>query len=250
MTKGRQTRDVILQQGIALAYKVGLEGLTIGALAAEVEMSKSGMFAHFGSKQALQLAVLDAAAEDFAAAVVRPALTQPRGEARVRALVDHWLRCGLTRRPGGCLFVKASVELDEQPGPVRDRLVELHEELDDALARVFAGAVTAGELRADADPRQLAADLYGAMLGFYHRHRLLADAEAEHRLRRTVDALLDSVRADDDAPTASGGPRVPAADVDDASTAARGRGPAVRPTEAHDGRPTPATVAHPTPETS
>ncbi|NCT91275.1 TetR/AcrR family transcriptional regulator [Cellulomonas sp. APG4] len=251
MSKGRQTRDAILQQGIALAYKVGLEGLTIGALATEVEMSKSGMFAHFGSKQALQLAVLDAAAEDFAAAVVRPALAAPRGEARVRALVDRWLHCGLTRRPGGCLFVKASVELDEQPGPVRDRLVELHEELDDSLARVFAGAVAAGELRPDADPRQLAADLYGAMLGFYHRHRLLADAEAEQRLRRTVDALLDSVRVDDDASTAPRGPHVPGADVradDGASRAARGGVPAVRLAEARDDRAVPATTEHPTRE--
>lgn len=185
---------MILAQGIALAYKVGLEGLTIGALATEVEMSKSGMFAHFGSKQALQMAVLEAAAADFADAVVAPALAAPRGEPRIRALVDHWVRCGLTRRPGGCLFVKASTELDEQPGPVRDLLVELHGRLDDSLARIFAGGVTDGQLRPDADPRQFAADLYGVMLGFYHRHRLLGDVEAERRMRRAVDALLDAVR--------------------------------------------------------
>lgn len=194
MAKGERTREVILQQGIALAYRVGLEGLTIGALAADVEMSKSGMYAHFGSKQALQMAVLDAAAADFAQAVVVPALSEPRGEPRVRALVDAWLECGRTRRPGGCLFVKASTEMDERPGLVRDRLVELHEELDRSLARVFASGVADGQFRPDADPDQFAADLYGVMLGVYHRHRLLADPRAHERARAAVEALLDAAR--------------------------------------------------------
>lgn len=194
MAKGERTRDVILQQGIALAYRVGLEGLTIGALAADVEMSKSGMYAHFGSKQALQLAVLDAAAADFAQAVVVPALREPRGEPRIRALVDAWLTCGRTRRPGGCLFVKASTELDERPGPVRDRLVELHEQLDESLVRLFTAGVQDGQFRADADPEQFAADLYGVMLAVYHRHRLLADPRAHERALSAVDALLTAAR--------------------------------------------------------
>lgn len=194
MAKGERTREVILQQGIALAYQVGLEGLTIGALATEVEMSKSGMYAHFGSKQALQLAVLDAAAADFAQAVVVPALREPRGEPRIRALVGAWLTCGRTRRPGGCLFVKASTELDERPGPVRDRLVELHGQLDASLARIFAGGVQDGQFRTDADPEQFAADLYGVMLGVYHRHRLLADPRAHERALSAVDALLTAAR--------------------------------------------------------
>lgn len=194
MAKGGRTREVILQQGIALAYRVGLEGLTIGALATEVEMSKSGMYAHFGSKQALQLAVLDAAAADFAQAVVVPALREPRGEPRIRALVDAWLTCGRTRRPGGCLFVKASTELDERPGPVRDRLVELHAQLDASLARIFAGGVQDGQFHTDADPEQFAADLYGVMLGVYHRHRLLADPRAHERALSAVDALLTAAR--------------------------------------------------------
>ncbi|GGC08434.1 TetR/AcrR family transcriptional regulator [Cellulomonas carbonis] len=194
MAKGDRTRGVILEQGIALAYRVGLEGLTIGALAAEVEMSKSGMYAHFGSKQALQIAVLDAAGRDFAATVVEPALRAPRGEPRIRALVDSWLTCGRQRRPGGCLFVKAGTELDEQPGPVRDRLVELHEQLDDTIARIVTSGVEDGLLRPGTDARQFAADLYAIMLGFHHRHRLLGDARAEERARAAVDALLAAVR--------------------------------------------------------
>lgn len=202
MSKGGRTRELILEQGIALAYRMGLEGVTIGALAAEVEMSKSGMYAHFGSKQALQLAVLDAAALDFGTTVVVPALAAPRGEPRVRALVDQWLEMGRNRRPGGCLFVKAGVELDEQPGPVRDRLVELQQELDRSLTRIFAGGVTAGHFRSDVDPAQLACDLYGVMLGWYHRHRLLADPLADRRALAALDVLLDSARPSD-RPTAA-----------------------------------------------
>ncbi|WP_182112252.1 TetR/AcrR family transcriptional regulator [Actinotalea sp. JY-7876] len=194
MGRGEHTRDVILRQAVALAYRVGLEGLTIGALATEVEMSKSGMYAHFGSKQALQLAVLDAAAADFARAVVVPALREPRGEPRLRALVAAWIACGRERRPGGCLFVKASTELDERPGPVRDRLVEHHRELDASLARIVRGGVADGRFRPDADAEQFASDLYAVMLGFYHRHRLLADPRAEARTARAVDTLLAAIR--------------------------------------------------------
>ncbi|NTW42789.1 MAG: TetR/AcrR family transcriptional regulator, partial [Cellulomonadaceae bacterium] len=104
--KGLRTRAAVLGSGVALACRVGLGGITIGGLAEEAGLSKSGMYAHFGSKLALQLAVLDAAAEEFEAFVVLPALQAPRGEARVRTLVDRWLECGRTRQPGGSLFVK------------------------------------------------------------------------------------------------------------------------------------------------
>lgn len=194
--KGERTRGVILERAVALAYRLGLEGVTIGALATEVGMSKSGMYAHFRSKEALQVAVLDAAAQDFAAAVVEPALRAPRGEPRLRALVDRWLACGRDGRPGCCLFVKAGTELDEQPGPVRDRLVALHEQLDDTVARIVAGGVQEGRFRSGTDPRQVAADLYGVILGFSHRHRLLGDPRAEERARAAVDALIAGVRVD------------------------------------------------------
>lgn len=193
-TKGGRTREAILAAGVALACRTGLGGLSIGALAAEVRMSKSGMFAHFGSKEALQLAVLDAAAREFAAEVVVPALRAPRGEPRVWALVEGWLHCGLHRRPGGCLFVKSSAELDEQPGPVRDRLRDQHLELARAIARIFAGGIREGHFRPDADPEQFAVDLHAVMLGFYHQYRLLDDPLAEHRVRTAVTTLLDAVR--------------------------------------------------------
>ncbi|MBO3095178.1 TetR/AcrR family transcriptional regulator [Cellulomonas dongxiuzhuiae] len=196
LPKGRRTRAAVLARGVELACRVGLGGLTIGGLADEVGMSKSGMYAHFGSKQALQLAVLDAAAEEFASRVVRPALRAPRGEARVRALADLWIRCGVERQPGGCLFVKASTELDEQDGPVRDRLREQHHELARSIARMVAGGVTDGRLRPDTDTAQFATDLHGVMLAMYHGHRLLGDPAAEQRARTAIERLLAAARAE------------------------------------------------------
>jgi AcrR family transcriptional regulator len=195
-TKGARTREAILQRAVAHACRVGLAGLTIGDIATAVGMSKSGMYAHFGSKEAMQIAVLDAAAAEFADSVIVPALPAPRGEPRIRALVENWLACGRTRQPGGCVIVKASTELDEQPGPVRDRLRDLHRALDESIARIIAGGVTEGHFRPDVDGSQFASDLYGVMLGYYHNHRLLADPQAETRARNAVDALLDAARAD------------------------------------------------------
>ena len=195
LPKGRRTREAVLARGVELACRVGLGGLTIGGLADEVGMSKSGMYAHFGSKVALQLAVLDAAAEDFATTVVLPALRAPRGETRVRALADGWIRCGIERRPGGCLFVKASTELDEQDGPVRDRLRDQHRQLAESIARVVAGGVTEGQFHPDTDTAQFATDLHGVMLALYHGHRLLEDADAERHARTAVDRLLAAARS-------------------------------------------------------
>ena len=195
-TKGARTREAILARDVAHACQVGLAGLTIGDIATAVGMSKSGMYAHFGSKEAMQIAVLDAAAAEFADSVIVPALPAPRGEPRIRALVENWLTCGRTRQPGGCVIVKASTELDEQPGAVRDRLRDLHRALDESIARIIAGGVAEGHFRPDVDGEQFASDLYGVMLGYYHNHRLLADPQAEARARRAVDALLDAARAD------------------------------------------------------
>ncbi|MGN8244228.1 TetR/AcrR family transcriptional regulator [Cellulomonas soli] len=193
-TKGQRTRDAILTQAVAATVRVGLGGLTLGDLATGTGMSKSGLYAHFGSKEQLQLAVLDAAAEEFAATVVRPALRAPRGEARIRDLADRWLACGVDRAPGGCVIVKAGTELDDQPGPVRDRLRELHLELARTIARIVTGGITEGQLRPDVDPEQFAFDLYGVMLAFFHTHRLLDDPHAPARAHRAVDALLAAAR--------------------------------------------------------
>ena len=125
MGKGDITRQAILDRATAVASQAGLEGLTIGKLAEELELSKSGLFAHFGSKESLQVAVLENAAEHFVEIVVKPALKAPRGEPRLRALFEHWsLWPKKSRLPGGCVFVAAGVELDDRPGPARDTLVK------------------------------------------------------------------------------------------------------------------------------
>ena len=194
-TKGDRTREAILERALEHSCQVGLAGLTIGSLATDLGLSKSGLYAHFGSKEALQVAVLDAAALQFAERVIVPSLSAPRGEPRLLALVDRWLDCGRTRQPGGCVIVKASTELDDQPGPVRDRLREHHRALDDVIARILGGGITERQFRADVDTHQFATDLYGVMLAFYHGYRLLADPAAEERARRAVEALLAAARS-------------------------------------------------------
>lgn len=190
-----ETRQAILHQGVETAYRVGLSGLTIGELASATGLSKSGLYAHFRSKESLQIDVLNQARAEFIDAVIRPALSVPRGETRVRELFERWVVCGRTRLPGGCLFVKAASELDEQIGPVRDQLVQDHRDLYDTIAQIFRTGITEGQFRPDADPMQFAADLDGVMLAFYHWHRLLDDPAAEARARRAFDTLLDAARA-------------------------------------------------------
>lgn len=195
MTKGAATKQAILHQGVEAAYRVGLSGLTIGELAGATGISKSGLYAHFRSKEALQLAVLARARAEFTDTVIRPALAAPRGEPRVRELFERWLECGRLRLPGGCLFVKASTELDEQQGPVRDQLARDHKDLYETIAQIFRTGIAERHFREDADPDQFAVDLDGVMLAFYHWHRLLNDPLAETRARRSFGALLAAARA-------------------------------------------------------
>ena len=196
MAKGDNTRTAILDRGVRLATQVGLEGLTIGRLATELHLSKSGLFAHFRSKEALQIQVLDAAAERFVDEVVKPAVREPRGEPRVRALFDRWLGWARSNSgPGGCLFVAAAAELDDRPGPVRDRLVALQKGWLEMIAIVFRTGVTEGVFRTDLDPEEFAHDLYAVMLGFHHAKRLLKDPRAEARAQAAFGRLLAAARA-------------------------------------------------------
>jgi len=191
MAKGTQTRATILDRATELASQVGLGGLTIGSLADDLGLSKSGLFAHFGSKESLQIRVLEHAAASFIELVVRPALTASRGEPRMRAIFERWV--GWDRNggpPGGCIFVAAASELDDRPGPVRDRLVALQREWLEFLVTAFQKGVETGDFHPDADPRQFAQDLYGIMLGYHHAARLMQDPHADSRARRAFETLL------------------------------------------------------------
>ncbi|HEU4541223.1 MAG TPA: TetR/AcrR family transcriptional regulator [Jiangellaceae bacterium] len=194
MSKGETTRQTILHRGVETAARVGLSGLTIGELASAAGMSKSGLFAHAKSKESLQLQVLAQAREEFIDAVIRPALTAPRGEPRVRALFEHWLTCGRNRMPGGCLFVKAAAEYDDRPGAVRDQLIRDHTDLQETIAQIFRTGINEGHFRTDADPALFASALHGVMLSFYHSHRLLGDTAAEAHARQSFETLLDAAR--------------------------------------------------------
>lgn len=197
MRKGELTRQAILDRACALASTVGLEGVTIGRLSEELQLSKSGLFAHFKSKEALQVQTLDHAAAVFVDHVLRPALTAPRGEPRVRALFERWSSWAQeTRFPGGCLFVSAATEYDDRPGPVRDHLVKTQRDWLDALAHAFRIGIAEGHFREDADPEQFAHDLYAVMLGWHHADRLMGDPRAEERSRRAFEALLANARPD------------------------------------------------------
>lgn len=194
MGKGTQTREAILERSLSLASQLGLEGLTIGRLAEELDLSKSGLFAHFRSKEELQLQTLQRAAEQFVEAVVRPALAVPRGERRVRAIFERWLHWP-ELQPGGCIFVAVAAELDDRPGPTRDLLARLQRDWLDVIATTVRAASTGGEFRRDVDPGQFAHELYGIMLAFHHASRLLRDPQAARRAERAFTRLVDSARA-------------------------------------------------------
>ncbi|HEY2942847.1 MAG TPA: TetR/AcrR family transcriptional regulator [Vicinamibacteria bacterium] len=194
MGKGDLTRKAILERGLSLASRVGIEGLTIGALAETLELSKSGLYAHFKSKEALQLQVLELAIARFTEVAVRPALAAPRGEPRVRALFDRWFRWVHDSRLAGCPFVALATELDDRPGAVRERLVQAQKDWLDVIATCFRTGISEGHFRRNADPDQFAQDLYGIYLAHHHAARLLRDPKSEKRARAAFEALLRAVR--------------------------------------------------------
>jgi AcrR family transcriptional regulator len=195
LRKGALTRQAILEHAARMASRVGLEGLTIGALSEELQLSKSGLFAHFKSKEALQLQVLEFGIERFVDTVVKPALAAPRGEKRVRALFEHWIEWPRSSGLAGCMFVALATELDDQPGPVRERLVQSQKDWLDVIANCVRTAVAEGDFRKQVDPEQFAHELYGIMLASHHAVRLLRDRKGVERTRRSFERLLEDARA-------------------------------------------------------
>jgi AcrR family transcriptional regulator len=195
--KGEQTRTLILNEAVALASQLGLEGLSIGSLAGRLAMSKSGLFAHFGSKEDLQVLTLKRAQTLFFEQVFSPALKEPRGLPRIRALFSNWL--GWVKRnddlPGGCLMLAASAEYDDRPGTVRDLLVAGQRELRGAIAKAIRIAIDEGHLEPRTDPWQLTFELFGIVLATHHDFRLLGDARALERAGDALERLIDAHRA-------------------------------------------------------
>jgi AcrR family transcriptional regulator len=193
MSKGEQTRERIVDKAWQLATRDGLGGLSLGKLAGELGLSKSGLFAHFGSKEDLEVEVLKAAAERFTDQVIRPALTAPRGVARLRKLFKNWLVwANHPGQPGGCIFLAAAAELDDSQGPQRDYLVAAQTGLLAALSKAARIAVEEGELRANLDTDQFAFEMLGVVMAYHHARRLLRDSKAETRAKNAFERLLAS----------------------------------------------------------
>jgi AcrR family transcriptional regulator len=179
-SKGEATRARIIARALELAARIGLEHLSIGDLAQDLGLSKSGLFAHFKSKERLLLDVLDTAAENFRERVFRPALKAPRGEARLAALFENWVAWIHARElPGGCVYMAGAFEWDDRPGPVRERVVEHFRDLHAALVKAAKLGVLVGEFRTDLDHLEA---------------RLLHNENALAHARRSFERLLADAR--------------------------------------------------------
>ncbi|WP_026922350.1 TetR/AcrR family transcriptional regulator [Glycomyces arizonensis] len=189
MRKGELTRQAILDVAVRMARYSGLSGLTIGSLAAAADMSKSGVYAHFKSKEALQLACMERNAEQFVDEVIRPALAKPRGVTRLRAIVEYWMRW--YAHPGGCLFLAAAAEFDDLPGPLHDLMVTEQRDMLDSLARITATAVAEGEFREGTDVSQVAQEVFGILLSYNWMSRILSNPDAADRAWEAFDRLVD-----------------------------------------------------------
>ncbi len=191
MTKGEQTRREIVDRALAMAGEIGLERLSLGNLAADVQLSKSGLFAHFKSKEALQLAVLHQAIDSFVATVVEPALALPRGLPRLHEMFGRFLAwiIGGGRR-GSCIFMALNHEYDDRPGAVRDLLVESQRQWQRTLARAAQIAVDEGHFRPGLDVEQFAYEVEGIGMAYQQAYKLLDDPKAETKAHAAFAALV------------------------------------------------------------
>jgi AcrR family transcriptional regulator len=188
--KGQQTRAAIVNAALEQASRAGLEGLTIGALAEQMHMSKSGVFAHFGSREDLQIAVLKAYEVRFIDEILKPSLRRPRGLPRLLGIVNKWLERTVIEAALGCLWISGASEYDDRPGAVRDELVSMVKGWQREISRAIEQSIREGHLRADTDVDDLVFGLYGVVLVLHHDSRLMRSAEAMPRARRAIRNLL------------------------------------------------------------
>src|SRR5258707_12890378 len=190
-TKGEQTRAAILDEALSIASKLGLEGLTIGSLADATGMSKSGLFAAFGSGEDLQLAVLEHAAQRYGNKVFLPVLKIERGLPRLRALFQRWLEWTLeSGLPGGCIMISAANEYDDRPGPIRDAVIANQHRGNAISQKAGRPPIEEGHLKRDTDPEQIAFEMLGIILASHNHRRLLGDKEARKRSLTAFEELI------------------------------------------------------------
>jgi len=190
LQKGLQTRATIIEAALGLAANKGLEGLSIGLLAETTGMSKSGVFAHFGSREELQISVIRDYHVKFEEEVFLPAIREPRGLPRLRAMFERWVRRVSFEIDSGCIYISGAVEFDDRPGPVRDALATMVQTWQDALKRAIALAIDEGHLTDEASPEQLMFEIHGLILALHHDARFLRNPGSVERARVGFERLL------------------------------------------------------------
>jgi AcrR family transcriptional regulator len=190
LLKGQQTRAAILDAALGLASHKGLEGLSIGAIAEVTRMSKSGVFAHFGSREELQISVVREYHAKFEEEVFFPAMREPRGLPRLQALFARWVRRVSVEIDSGCLYISGAVEFDDRPGPVRDALASMVQAWQNALGKAIRLAMQEGHLRSDTDPSQMLFEVHGLILALHHDARFLRNQGAIERARGAFDRIV------------------------------------------------------------
>jgi len=203
LQKGQQTKAAIVEAALGLATQIGIEGLSIGALAEVTQMSKSGVFAHFGSREELQISVVREYHRRFEDEVFYPAMKEPRGLPRLRALFRNWMTRTSLEIDSGCLYISGAVEFDDRPGPVRDALVGSVKSWLDAMHRAIVQAKEERQLRADIDEQQLAFEIHGLNLALHYEARFLKNPGSLARANAGFDHLLKFYGAQPPAPRAA-----------------------------------------------
>ena len=189
--KGEQTRAAILDVALEVAARDGLEGVTIGILADRLSMSKSGVFSHFGSREELLIATLKEYEVRFLTDILKPAVTEPRGLPRLKAILGNWFTRLGHENEQGCLYISGGVEYDDRPGPVRDELVGMIEGWEKELERAIRQSIETGELREDTPIDLVIFELYGLALGFHHSARLMGRSDGPELIRQVFDRIFN-----------------------------------------------------------
>ena len=190
MQKGQQTKAAIVDAALGLATQIGLEGLSIGALAEVMHMSKSGVFAHFGSRDELQMSVIREYHTRFEQEVFYPALQAPRGLPRLRQLFDNWMQRTSVEIDSGCIYISGAVEFDDRPGPVRDALARSVQVWLDAVRRAIEQAVEVGHLRAQTDPVQMGFEIHALILALHYEARFLRSPSSLQKAVNAFEAIV------------------------------------------------------------
>jgi AcrR family transcriptional regulator len=195
MRKGELTRAAILDVALDLASRDGLEGLTIGVLADKMNMSKSGVFAHFGSREDLQIEVLKLYHRRFEQEVFYPAMKEARGLPRLRSMFAHWVKKVSVEIASGCIYISGAVEYDDRPGPIREELVAMVAAWQGALLRCVRQAIENGDLRAETDAAQLVYEMYGLILALHHDARFMRSPGSVDRASIGFDRLIENYQS-------------------------------------------------------